>query len=79
MSKRIIVCGGLTSGGVILDDTWAYNPATNAWTELNTSTEPPARYHAAMVYEPTGGRMILYGGIGADNQTRLGDTWALTP
>jgi hypothetical protein len=32
-----------------------------------------------MVYEPTSGRMILYGGIGADNNTRLGDTWAFTP
>jgi len=79
VNRRIIVFGGYGTGATILDDTWAYSPATNAWTELNTSAMPPARYHGALVYEPTSGRMILYGGIGADNNTRLGDTWALMP
>lgn len=79
VNRRIVVFGGYAAGATVLDDTWAYSPSTNAWSELSASNPPAARYHGAMVYEPTTGRMILYGGIGADNNTRLGDTWAFTP
>ena len=35
VTHRLIMFGGLSDTAASLDDTWAYDPAANAWTELH--------------------------------------------
>jgi N-acetylneuraminic acid mutarotase len=76
--KKAILFGGVARGPVYLNDTWAYDAATNTWTNLSPSgAVPPPRGLAGMVYDSRSGKVILFGG---DNgSTRLGDTWAYDP
>jgi hypothetical protein len=67
-SDRFIVFGGQT------DQTWAYDPAANAWTRMQPATHPTARNYGAMAYDPVSDRVILFGG-GTD-VANFGDTWA---
>lgn len=55
---------------------WAYDFATNRWTELSPAGDrPPARRFHSMVYDSGANKMILFGGYGFDG-VRLNDTWA---
>ena len=47
--------------GLVSDDTWAYDPAANTWTELNPGHVAPGAGHA-MVYDASSGRLIMFGG-----------------
>jgi N-acetylneuraminic acid mutarotase len=72
-SKGLMIIFGGVPPGAALNDTWAYDPARNSWTELRPSgTLPEARYGASMVYDPPRGRMVMFGGRGDD---LLADTW----
>jgi hypothetical protein len=64
--------------GTWLDDTWAYDPAADSWTELKPpGTVPSPRGQAAMVYDPSTGRIILFGGSG--DAGVFNDIWAYSP
>ena len=69
---RVILFGGWGSGGY-LNDTWAYDCATNSWTNRNPTNPPPARAYHALTYETTAGRVILFGGSSSGGY--LNDTW----
>jgi N-acetylneuraminic acid mutarotase len=73
-NDRIILFGGY-DGSSCLDDTWAYDPSTNAWTELEPAGDRPrAREGHSLVYDPTSGDLILFGGRSWD-WGELNDTW----
>lgn len=55
----------------LLNDTWIWNGST--WTQRFPVTPPPSRYHYAMGYDSTHGRVVLFGGVGTTSQ--LNDTW----
>jgi N-acetylneuraminic acid mutarotase len=77
-SGKIILFGGYHEF-TRFNDTWAYDPATNAWTDLKpTGDLPCARFYHSMVYDPGTGRMLLFGGTDA-KATNLNDTWAYDP
>ena len=69
---RVVLFGGLNGGGY-LDDTWAYDYATNSWANRNPSYHPPARREHALAYDASTGRVVLFGGYNSGN---LNDTWA---
>jgi N-acetylneuraminic acid mutarotase len=75
----VIIFGGVLSGSTtFLNDTWAYDPAANTWTNLTPSgTLPTQRHDQAMVYDPSGDRMITFGGFASGSS--LNDTWVYTP
>jgi N-acetylneuraminic acid mutarotase len=76
-SGTIVLFGGW-DGYQDLGDTWVYDPVANAWTQHDPGGyAPPARSCHAMVYDPTGGRVILFGGYDEDQE--FGDTWAFDP
>ncbi|CAK9033729.1 Actin-fragmin kinase (AFK) [Durusdinium trenchii] len=58
------VVGGYYSGATQVD-TWIYNIAGNSWSQ---AADGPASlmYHSA-VYEPGGGKIWLFGGVGTDS------------
>ncbi len=75
---RIIMFGGWTPSGST-SDTWAYDCSTNTWynmtpdmTILGGVLTPRARH--AMVYEPTIGRIVMFGGQDESGE-QLGDMW----
>jgi TIR domain/Galactose oxidase, central domain len=79
VTHRLIMFGGFGDAGVPLNDTWAYDPEANAWTELTPlGTAPPTRSAHAMVYDPATHRLIMFGGFG-DAGAPLNDTWACDP
>lgn len=73
---RLIMFGGW-SGDTAFNDTWAYDPAANTWTDLDPAGDlPPARDSHAMVYDPDTGTIILFGGF---TEEVMGDTWQYDP
>ena len=76
VSGQILLFGGgyLSSTS---NDTWAYEGATNTWTQLNPVNPPQAREFAGFDFNPVSGQMILFGGVSLPSQTVFGDTVAL--
>lgn len=77
-SGKLIMFGGYSNG--VLNDTWEYDPAANAWTDLAPVGEIPAvRGYAAMAYDPGAGKVILFGGWDEGAPAWYGDTFAYDP
>jgi N-acetylneuraminic acid mutarotase len=74
---RMILFGGFNATAEF-NDTWAYDPATNRWTDLAPAgTLPSVRGFHAMVFDPQTGRVIMFGGF--DGERYLNDTWTYDP
>ena len=77
---RVLVFGGLSDDtGELLNDLWAYDLATNAWTLLTPPGSLPAgRQLASMSYFPASQLVLLFGGLslGTSADSDLGDMWA---
>jgi hypothetical protein len=81
--RRMIMFGGVTNwspvGPQYLNDVWLLDllSPNPTWTELAPiGTPPDGRQLASLVYDPSGDRVILYGGEG--DGTRYPDTWSLS-
>jgi N-acetylneuraminic acid mutarotase len=80
-SDKMILFGGELPGEdlKINDETWAYDVASNTWTEMKPTSGPPPRCAVDLVYDSESDRIILFGGAsGATRETAsvLNDTWA---
>ena len=72
---RVILFGGW--GTMDTNDTWAYDPSANQWTELHPAgTLPSARHSHALVYDSSRDKVIMFGGYGVGY---LNDTWEYDP
>jgi hypothetical protein len=77
---RMIVYGGEQTEA--LNDVWAFDLATNAWTRLRTGEygeldpQPDARGFPGAVADPARRRLIVHGGVHAGTIVHR-DTWAL--
>ncbi|MBL8026051.1 MAG: T9SS type A sorting domain-containing protein [Fibrobacteres bacterium] len=70
-----------------LAETWTYNYATNTWTKLSSTRNPPMRVGAAAAYDPFNDLIIIHGGTGGvkgdygyayrGGGAVLEDTWTL--
>lgn len=65
---QIVLFGGLGTDGVPRSDTWTFD---TAWTQLAFDTPTAASNRAAMAYDPTGTRMVMF--------DERGVTWRLSP
>src|SRR5262245_41733329 len=70
---RLVFFGGLR--GTPLGETWAYDFATNAWTQIMATPSPAARTQHATVYDPVRNRMVIFGGETTEQRIFF-DTWA---
>ncbi|MSR38996.1 MAG: hypothetical protein EXS02_09185, partial [Planctomycetes bacterium] len=71
--NRTVVFGGLNGVGIALGDTWEWNGATAAWTQV-ASNGPQSRWDHAMAYDSGRNRTVLFGGY-AFGIGPIGDTW----
>jgi len=74
--SRAILFGGHNQS-VAMDDTWAFDPVSRQWIQLDPSHFPSARAYAQMAFDPSSGKVILFGGF--DGRGSLNDTWAFDP
>ena len=73
---ELILFGGETANGSLLDDTWAWNGAS--WFQPTVSSSPPPRAGAAMAYDRAG-NLVLFGGTGYAAGGGTGSTTTLPP
>ena len=71
LNDKVILFGG-DANDIDFGDTWMFDPELNNWTPHFPPTSPTARDSHTMVYDPTHGKVILFGGY---NRSRLNDTW----
>lgn len=60
------------------NDTWAYDPQQDTWTNLTTGNHPGGRWAHAMAYDPHRNRTVMFGGIdpGSGPPPPVPKTWA---
>jgi hypothetical protein len=73
----VVVFGGnVCTGGMqctVVGDTWTFDGKT--WTRHAAAAGgPPGRGPAALAYDPSGGKVVMFGGVGSVG-TFLNDTW----
>ncbi len=76
--NRMVVSHGFTSQGRF-DDTWAFDLATNTWTDITptSGSKPLKRCLHRAVYDASGDRMLLFGGCSSGfGPCPQGDLWA---
>lgn len=61
----------------ILNDTWAFSPTTNSWSELFPSASPAGRYAGGGTFDTDDDQFLIVGGLG--DSGLLNDTWSLAP
>ncbi len=81
--QRILLVGGRKNdhGYELLNDLWSFDLIAQKWTQLGPSGSPPKKRQShRVVYDPTGDRLLLFGGNGATlfGGNVLGDTWELS-
>jgi hypothetical protein len=88
---RVLLFGGGLVGtdydgtGVSLAfaDTWEWDPAAGAWSQLAPPTAPSARYDSVIVWDSKRSRAVLFGGMQKDQAdvdgTPMQDTWEWDP
>ena len=78
-SGDVLLFGGYsTSYPNYLNDTWFFDTSAGSWSQLTTSSTPPARYGHAMAATPSG--VLLFGGLRESAYPSypypyLNDTW----
>jgi hypothetical protein len=68
--------GGQNAGP--LDDIWAFDLATDTWTNVTPATRPSGRYFTALVYDASNRRATVFGGQTASaptNEAWVFDLW----
>ncbi len=82
-SERLILFGGQPYPESIAD-TWTYDCKTNTWTELTTAVGPSPRGKHGMAYNPSDGKIVLFGGAtivggGPKWEALPAETWIFDP
>ena len=81
-SSQVILFGGY-NGSVKFNDTWAFSPSSDTWTQVADSGDagctstctasPPGRTLGGMAYDPATTEILLFGGF--SSSLALNDTW----
>jgi len=71
---RFLIYGG-QSGGAAQGDIWAFDLETPGWTELTPSASPDGRWFASTAYDPSGHRVLMFGGEKDGGQGNTDELW----
>jgi hypothetical protein len=75
---KVLLFGGKNASGDVFGDTWLWDGRN--WTQIflfgvfGNGPTPSPRSDASMAYDPDRGRVVMFGGVDANNQI-LSDTW----
>ena len=82
VDQKVIMFGGHSGGTSYKNDLWWYDPVSGtngAWIDKTTTAiSPTARYGHAMVWDPIGQKVIMFGGRGS-TPTYKNDWWWYDP
>ena len=83
-SKLYVYAGGDENalfGSGFLDDTWAYSPASDSWSEVNAGggDAPLERIWPNIAWDETSGRIVLFGGHDGGDLGNNNEVWSLNP
>ncbi len=74
--QTVVLFGGIDDMNIRRNDTWEFNGTT--WDDVTPSPPgPESRFGHDMAYDPTRGRVVLFGGVRSDG-VRLNDIWEWT-
>jgi PKD repeat protein len=77
---EVVLFGGYSAKGTILDDTWTY--VAGAWTNITATagTPPPATYWGSMTYDNQTDSVIFFGGLQGLTQSTeyTNETWSFS-
>ena len=77
LAGRVILFGGYNiQADAFLNDTWAYDYASNTWTDLLPAKRPPGRVYHSLAWDLWSNKIILFGGVSRLYEPVLDDTWA---
>jgi galactose oxidase-like protein len=77
LQHRILLFGGKTDAGRLVDGLWAFDLAKSVWQEVTVlDPKPPAVEDHSALYDPIGQRMIIYGGIGGFSGSTTNNLWS---
>lgn len=72
VDRGVVLFGGNSPTGAILNDTWLYSRGT--WRNITPAASPPARYEASMAWDAVDSNLVLLDGCGVA-ACPLNDTW----
>jgi len=75
VNERTLLFGGAVYENryTFFNDLWAYDYASNTWTEIECGPGPSGRFNFMMTYIPETHGLFLFGGFSAND--RISDTW----
>lgn len=76
--NRMIVYGGRDVDQTVLSDTYILDLSVTPaqWSKASLSNDAPARWQAAAIFDPVRKRMVIFGGMKANNEP-TNELWAL--
>ena len=77
-NDRMVIHGGITAGGVVLNDTWILTNANGlggspAWTQSQSTDTAPYRGSDTAIYDSVSNKMVIFGGVSQLPQTFTDD------
>ncbi len=76
--NRMIIYGGRDAGQTVLNDTYILDLSVTPalWSKAPLSYDVPARWQATAIFDPVRKRMVIFGGMTANNEL-TDELWAL--
>jgi DNA-binding transcriptional ArsR family regulator len=63
LSQKAILFGGLGENGTARNDTWAFDPLSERWSEVPATGAPSPRWRHSLAFSSAFGKVILAGGL----------------
>ena len=78
MAARVILFGGNGYGTDFYNDTWAFDPATNLWSNKSRLVAPPLGFLSGMVYDSRAARDVAFvnARLGSNHTELASETWS---
>jgi len=73
VNRKMVMFGGRTYTGASSSQTWLYDTSRNAWTRVQPSSSPNARYYHGMAFDSSESKVVMFGGYWVGSETWVYD------